>query len=116
MGTHGRIAKLADMKTYNECVLWRHCKLPCPTCGMTTAVSLLMHGKPLCAMVCQPFGFAVGVAALLVAAWSASGVIAGRSPSLVRFAGAVRIEFLLAGIAVFFLFSWIYKIVVVTAL
>lgn len=29
---------------------------PCPTCGMTTAFSLLTHGRPLDAFLAQPFG------------------------------------------------------------
>ncbi len=30
---------------------------PCPTCGMTTAFSLAVHGRPLASFLAQPMGF-----------------------------------------------------------
>lgn len=43
--------------------------LPCPTCGMTTSFSYLMHGQPLASLKAQPAGFllCVATAALMVA-------------------------------------------------
>lgn len=32
---------------------------PCPSCGMTTAFALALHGRPLDALVVQPAGVAV---------------------------------------------------------
>lgn len=37
---------------------------PCPTCGCTTAASLLVHLRPLDAFVAQPFGALLGLAAM----------------------------------------------------
>ena len=37
---------------------------PCPSCGMTTAFALLMHGHPLKALKVQPAGVGVFLAAL----------------------------------------------------
>jgi hypothetical protein len=34
---------------------------PCATCGYTTAVTLLAHGRPLAAIVTQPAGALIGV-------------------------------------------------------
>ncbi len=36
---------------------------PCPTCGMTTAFSLLANGRPIDAFLAQPFGFLLAIAA-----------------------------------------------------
>ena len=36
---------------------------PCPTCGMTTAVSLAAHGRLVDAAIAQPFGLVVALAA-----------------------------------------------------
>ncbi len=36
---------------------------PCPTCGMTTAVTLAVHGNPLASLVTQPFGTLIALAA-----------------------------------------------------
>jgi len=40
--------------------------VPCPGCGVTTAVSHLSHGHPLLALEAQPLGFVIGVLALLL--------------------------------------------------
>jgi hypothetical protein len=37
---------------------------PCPSCGMTTAFALLLHGRPLDALRAQPAGVAVFAAGL----------------------------------------------------
>lgn len=36
---------------------------PCPTCGMTTAVSLAVHREPIRAFITQPFGALLAVGA-----------------------------------------------------
>ena len=48
--------------------------LPCPTCGMTTAFSLLLHGHPAKSFMVQPAGFAmcIGALALMVIAFHAA--------------------------------------------
>ncbi len=56
--------------------------LPCPTCGMTTAFSLMAHGRPLAAFRSQPAGailFLLTLAAL-VASWRAAWT--GRLPRI----------------------------------
>lgn len=56
--------------------------LPCPTCGMTTAFSLMAHGRPLAAFRAQPAGALLFIVALgaMVAAWRA--VWTGRLPRI----------------------------------
>ncbi len=44
---------------------------PCPTCGATTAATLLVHGRLISAFVTQPFGAALALAGI------ALGAIAG---------------------------------------
>jgi len=46
------------------CGVWELFHKPCPSCGMTTAFALLMHGRPLQAVKAQPAGVAVFLAAL----------------------------------------------------
>lgn len=49
--------------------------VPCPTCGMTTAVSLLMHARPVDSLLTQPLGALLGVllfVASVLGAWSAA--------------------------------------------
>ena len=39
--------------------------LPCPTCGMTTAFALFMHGHPAAAFMAQPAGLALAIGTVL---------------------------------------------------
>ncbi len=51
---------------------------PCPSCGMTTAFSWLMHGRPLEALRAQPAGVAVFAVGLLVWLYLPVGWARGR--------------------------------------
>jgi hypothetical protein len=81
--------------------------LPCPTCGMTTAFALMMHGHPLAAFLTQPAGavFCLATVALLVYALSvaASGWLL---PLNWAWIGPIR--FMLA-IAMLILAAWAFK-------
>lgn len=48
-GTHERLG-------LPPCGLILTSGLPCPSCGMTTSFSLLMHGRPIDAFIAQPAG------------------------------------------------------------
>ncbi len=82
--------------------------LPCPTCGMTSAFSLLIHGRPLAALRAQPAGAALALLtglAVAVALWT---VVRGRVPAirwelLARGPGLVAIGLILFG-------GWAWKI------
>jgi hypothetical protein len=52
--------------------------LPCPTCGMTTAFALLLHGRPVDAFVAQPAGAVLCVATLALFILSVQTVWTGR--------------------------------------
>ena len=39
--------------------------LPCPSCGMTTSFSLMMHGRPVDAIVAQPAGALLSLGAMI---------------------------------------------------
>jgi hypothetical protein len=113
LGTHGQIVNYFGISAGSQCAIWKRWKTPCPTCGMTTAVSLVMHGRPLSALVCQPFGCAVGIAAIVLLAWSSAGMILGRLPR--HALGKVKIEPVLVAIALLFAASWLWKILVIAS-
>jgi hypothetical protein len=49
--------------------------LPCPTCGMTTAVTEMVHGHPLRSLAAQPVGTVLALAVLagvVIGAWMAA--------------------------------------------
>ncbi len=109
LGTHTQINELIGASVCGECDFWKRYGVPCPTCGMTTAVSLLLHGRPLRALACQPFGCTVGIAAVVLVVWSSIGVVAGHCPQPIFHAR--MIEKGLVVMAVFFAVSWLYKII-----
>ncbi|GAB4136568.1 MAG: hypothetical protein Fur0037_01240 [Planctomycetota bacterium] len=53
--------------------------IPCPTCGCTTAATLLLHGRPLAAAAAQPFGAAACLSLLASAAFCLFALVRGRS-------------------------------------
>jgi hypothetical protein len=52
---------------------------PCPTCGVTTAATHLVHLSPVRAVGTQPFGAALAAAGIALAAWAAFCLLAQRS-------------------------------------
>ena len=80
---------------------------PCPTCGVTTSFVLAAHGRPLEAIVNQPFGLAVFLGVLGGLAFTIVSLATGRSwcdlLSVFNVTTAVVI------ISVIALISWAYK-------
>ncbi len=79
---------------------------PCPTCGVTTAATLLVHLRPVDAVVAQPFGAflaAVGILVAGIAAWSLV-----RGESFVARIALLPYGRVLAAAVVLFLASWAY--------
>lgn len=100
-GTHEQLGLLA-------CSSPKWFGIPCPGCGVTTAVTWFVHGDPLQSLVVQPLGFALALGgslalpASLVATWN--GVDLGAW--LLR---VPRRRILLPTIA-FVVLAWLYKI------
>ena len=53
--------------------------VPCPTCGVTTAATHLIHLEPIAALATQPFGVFLAVLGLFVAALALWSLVRGRS-------------------------------------
>lgn len=82
--------------------------LPCPTCGMTTAFSFMMHGHPWLAFKVQPAGAVLCVAAIVLLGFSVYVVVSGRIVSVNwNRVGPVR---LMLGFGLLILGSWGFKI------
>ncbi len=69
--------------THRQLVLYR-CTFewlvgrPCPSCGMTTSWSHLMHGQPLAAWRANAGGTTLAIVSLLVGPWLIAAAIGGR--------------------------------------
>ncbi len=103
-GTHEQLG-------FQPCWPMTHWNVPCPGCGVTTAVSLAAHGRPLASLRTQPFGLVLLLASLAGAGWAALLHLWHRdlyaelhSLPWKRLAGALGTLLLLA---------WIYKLTLV---
>jgi len=84
--------------------------IPCPTCGVTTAATHMLHLQPWQSVVAQPFGAALTLFCLwmwLVAGWC----LLRNAPFVVRLA---RLPYgtILVGFTALLLGSWFYKYLV----
>lgn len=81
--------------------------LPCPTCGMTTSFSLVMHGHLVQAFVAQPAGEVLCFATIAGAVISIYITASGRAP-LVNWErlGPIRLT---VGIGLLLLTGWGFK-------
>ncbi len=77
--THGTHRQLG----LPPCILLSTCGFPCPSCGMTTAVSLLVHGDPAAALRANWAGAFLGGAGLVAMLWLA--LLAAGVPRRPRF-------------------------------
>lgn len=82
--------------------------LPCPTCGMTTAFSMIMHGRPWAGVMAQPAGALLCVAAVGLLGFSVYAAVTGRIVSINwERVGPVRIAL---GTTLLFMLAWGFKL------
>ena len=71
-GTHEQLGM-------DECGWVVHYQRPCPTCGVTTAATQLVHLRPFKAVVTQPFGAILAGFGLWLAGVAGACLLRGRS-------------------------------------
>jgi hypothetical protein len=105
-GTHEQLG-------FRPCYPLAHWNVPCPACGVTTALGLFVRGRLLESLRAQPLGAVLAVALVAFTAWSWSAHRRGRDLALElprlpwrRFGKALA---LLAALA------WLYKLFSVRA-
>jgi len=101
-GTHEQLGLAA-------CASMRHLNLPCPGCGVTTAVTLAYRGRLASSLGTQPFGFLLAVSALVAAPWALAVHLRGRDLTVLLGGGAAVALVKLAGAAL--ALGWVYTLV-----
>jgi hypothetical protein len=84
-----------------------HYRVPCPTCGVTTAACYLVHLQPWPAVRTQPFGAWLALVGLWIAAIAAFDLLRGRA-FLAR-VYELRLAPWLLGFTALFFASWAYR-------
>ena len=103
-GTHERLG----MPPCLPMELWN---VPCPGCGVTTALVLAAHGSLLGSLRAQPFGLIVAMALLAFSVWAPLAHLRGRD--LWHDLVVVRLPRLGPVLAALLVLSWLYKVVAV---
>ena len=70
-GTHEQLG-------FQPCWPMAHWNVPCPGCGVTTAVALAMHGRPMESLATQPFGAVLIAGTVAAAVWALASHAGGR--------------------------------------
>ena len=103
-GTHEQLG-------FQPCLPLRLWNVPCPGCGVTTAVTLAVRGQPLASLRAQPLGLVVVAVVLAFALWATARQRAGAD--LWREFRALPWRRAGLGLGAFALAAWAYKIAVV---
>lgn len=99
-GTHEQLG-------FETCWMVTHTGLPCPGCGVTTALALAAHGRPLAALATQPFGALLALLCCAAALWAPLAARRGRD--LWRDLSRVLTRRWLAALGLACLAAWAYK-------
>jgi hypothetical protein len=89
------------------CAMLRATGRPCPTCGVTTAFVLAVHGHPVRAAATQPFGLVCFVLVVGSLALTAGALLTGRS--LLGLLLRLRPDRIVVILLIILLLSWAYK-------
>jgi len=100
-GTHEQLG-------LSPCRLKQWTDVPCPGCGVTTATTLALQGRPVDSFLVQPFGLLTAIGLPLLTLWAVLGHLRGADVYRTietRKGRWVKVLLALLGMA------WIYKIV-----
>lgn len=97
-----------------RCLFVEWTGIPCPGCGVTTAVAFAARGNVWQSLRTQPFGVVVVLAMLAFVVWAVRGQLAGRD--LYRELVLLRLKtWMWSTLIGALVVAWIYKIVVIVA-
>ena len=101
LGTHEQLG-------LQPCTFHQLTSQPCPSCGMTTAFSLMAHGRLPEALLAQPFAALLFVLVLAAAVGLTAAAVAGRSLRPLMY--STRVPLALTVLVVLWLAGWGFKI------
>lgn len=103
LGTHEQLG-------FPECGFYERTGWPCPTCGMTTSFSYLMHGDIVKAFLVQPAGAVTALAAIVMSLFLFDEALTG-APWHLRLMG-MNIKLLFIIYCIMILSGWMWCCVV----
>ena len=95
------------------CMMLEYTGIPCPGCGVTTAMSSFAHGDLSGAVKTQPFGLLIALLILVVSAFALIDTLRGKD-AWAEF-GRRRKPWMYWGLGAAMLVAWSYKIIALRA-
>ena len=98
---------------FGVCIIKKVTGFPCPSCGTTRAVQLLLQGNVLASLQMNPFGILVAVIMAIVPLWIALDLIFKRDTfyqSYKKMEATVRIKGIAAILILLVILNWIWNI------
>jgi uncharacterized protein DUF2752 len=102
-----------ENRSLNVCIIKNVTGIPCPSCGTTRAVQLLLAGEFVASVAANPFGILVAIIMAIVPFWILFDVIFKKETLLTAYRKieeTVRIKWLAALLIVLVLLNWIWNI------
>jgi hypothetical protein len=103
----------AQSNLYGVCIIKNVTGIPCPSCGTTRAVQLLLQGSILESLQANPFGVLVAVIMFFVPFWIAFDLISKKETFYIAYKkmeATIKTHWLAAILIFLVLLNWIWNI------
>ncbi|MCF6129632.1 DUF2752 domain-containing protein [Flavobacterium sp. AS60] len=104
---------ILQSQTFRVCIIKNVTGYPCPSCGTTRAVTLLLEGKIIESLLLNPFGILVAIAMILFPFWVLIDIILKKESFFRTYKKAetiIRKPWLASILILLVLFNWIWNI------
>lgn len=100
-------------ETFRVCIIKNVTGYPCPSCGTTRAVSLLLKGKIAESAVLNPFGILIAIIMTVFPLWVLTDIVLKKDSFYKAYKNAesvIRKPWLASVLILLVLFNWIWNI------
>jgi predicted RNA-binding Zn-ribbon protein involved in translation (DUF1610 family) len=105
--------KYSENTHFGVCIIKSVTGFPCPSCGITRAVQLLLQGKMFESLAMNPFGILVTLIMTIVPFWILFDIVFKKESFYIAYKKmekTIRIQWLAAILILLVLLNWIWNI------
>ena len=105
--------KYSENTHFGVCIIKSVTDFPCPSCGTTRAVQLLLQGKMFESLAMNPFGILVTLIMTIVPFWILFDIVIKKESFYIAYKKmekTIRIQWLAAILILLVLLNWIWNI------
>jgi len=102
-----------QQETVGVCIIKNVTGYPCPSCGTTRAVTLLMNGKPIDSLLLNPFGIIVAVIMTIFPVWVLTDIVLKKETFFLAYKKAetiIRKPWIAIVLGLLVLLNWIWNL------